>query len=217
MKPTLRVRHLLLGAALVLGLAAAPPLAGGSGGLAGGNSVDRGDNPVVGSLPCLVDPRLLDIFWVPLGRPKPSASILLGIQPTLGLLGPTEFTGVLVDAYGSGVGFIDRRSGWSVLGLQSFAQVTFDRAAVAAGAIDLWQYVPVGYLGGSVSEVSFLGAVDRPILSQDVQLPLVTYAAHPNQAGLVHYTISPPSGSPLPVVHAEVELLGFLIAVRCQP
>ncbi len=213
----LRLRDLLLGAALVTGLAAAPPLIGGSGGGLNGGSLDRGDNPVVGSLPCMVDPQLLDLFWVPFDRSKPNDGLLASAPPTLGFIGTPELNQELYDAYGAGFGYLDSREGWLCMGLVESGTVVLDRALVAAGSTELWQFVPDGYLGGNLRLTSSTGKVDQPIVIQDNPIALQTFAQLPDGIGLVELTFSGPNGSNLPDRTVLVHLQGTLVAVEFVP
>ncbi|MBC8327275.1 MAG: hypothetical protein ISR76_00650 [Planctomycetes bacterium] len=218
MAQPLRIRDLLLGAALVTGLVAAPPLVGGGGGgFNNGNSLDRGDNPVVGSLPCMVDPDLLDRFWVPFQAPKPGSLELLGVPATLGVIGTPELALELLDAFGAGTGFIDRPAGWACLGLVEDAVVILDRYLVADGTTDLWQYLPDGYLGGNVHVSSSAGEVDQPILSQNVGIPLTAYANYPEVFGRITLTIDPPAGSALDTKVVLIELEGAMLFIQYLP
>ncbi len=213
----LRIRDLLLGVALVTGLVAVPPVVGGSGGFNGENSFDRGDNPVVGSLPCMVDPDLLDLFWVPFHSPKPSSFDLLGYPATLGVIGTPELEYELVDAFGAGNGYIDRRTGWACLGLVESAVVVLDRPTVADGSTDLWHFLPEGYLGGNIHVVSPYGEVDQPIIAQNVPIPLIAYANYPEFIGQVTLTMSPPPESSLEAKVIQVDLQGAQLLISYRP
>jgi len=212
----LRIRELLLGAALVSGLVAVPPLLGG-GGLNGGSSFDRGDNPVVGSLPCMVDPDLLDMFWLPFEAPKPPPSELVGFPAVLGVIGTPELEDELVDAYGSGNGFVERRHRWACLGLVEDAVVILDRDLVAQGSTELWQYLPVGYVGGNIHISTSSGVEDHPIVGQDVPIPLQAYAAFPEVFSLITLTLTPPAGSSLEPRTIQIELMLGLVSISYLP
>lgn len=214
----LRTRDLLLGIVLAAVVAlAVPPLASGTGGGFGGSSFDRGDNPVVGSLPCIVDPALLDLFWVPFDRPQPDPFLLQASPPTLGLIGTPELAVELLDAYGSGFGYLDAEGGWRCLGLVDQATVVLDRWVVAGGTTDLWQFLPSGYLGGNLRIDTGSSVVNRPILAQDIPIALQTYASYPDAVGQVRLTFSPPAGSALTPRTVEVDLQGGLLLVRYRP
>jgi hypothetical protein len=216
MARTLRIRDLFLGLALATGLAAAPPLLGGGGGLNGG-SVDRGDNPVVGSLPCMVDPQLLDLFWVPFNRTKPGDYLLRSAPPVLGVIGSSELEYELLDAYGANYGFVDAEHEWACLGLVDQGTVVLDRWLVAGGMTQLWQFLPPGYVGGNLRVAGPNGQVDKPILSNDTPIALANYAAMPEVSAIVELTFSPPRHSSLAVRKVRISMQGGLLLIDYRP
>lgn len=183
---------LLIGLALVLGLALTlAPVVRSSGGTSG---TGRGDNPVVGSLPCIVDPTGLDSrFWIPLGLPGPPSQVSSGL-PMLGLIGPPMLGNSVLDAGGTPYGWVNRQTGWTAFGLTQTGYATVSRVTVATSAVVAWQWVPTGYLGGKVIVQGPSGTTGFPIATQSFPLSLAELALLAGNPSAT-VTIEPPAAN----------------------
>jgi hypothetical protein len=181
----------ILLSSLALGLLAgvAPVLYGGDDGLSGG--FGRGDNPVIGSLPCIVDPRIDDLFWIPNGLPKPPGGFFAGLPAVGALISGAEFEDALLAVSGDPYGFINGYEHWTVLGFVRSAQVSINRSDLASSRVRMWQFLPKGYLGGEMrfempgyTTVSSIG-------SQNMLVQLTEVAGLPDAVGVARVVFSP--------------------------
>lgn len=176
---------------------------------------DRGGPVVVGGLPCLVDPSLADMFWLPLGGSQPGP--VLGMPPVLGVVGPPDLDGVLVRAQGTPYGWIETNPGYRVLGLSNQGIVTLDRAACVAGTAVLWQWVPDVYLGGTVTIHTALGNRSNAVTTSAFQLPLAEVAVQSgNSTGTVEIRPNPDNQG-LGVLWVQITATGHTVQVQYQP
>lgn len=172
MNTSSRSRLIWIAAAILAGLlffAVAPNLliAGGSG---QGSAEGGNDNPVVGSLPCAVDPDMDLKFFKALGKPPQSGTIMRPL-PTLALAG-NGLASQILDAWGSAGSINASGSSWSLLGLMTNGGMVTSRTAARSGAASLWNWLPASALGGRVTVQSNLGAWNLSITDQQFALPL---------------------------------------------
>lgn len=166
---------LLLAFAVGMSVGAAPVLFS-SGANSGGDN--RGDNPVVGSLPCKINKTTLEgRFWMGLGLGPPGGVDLSGVPATFGMTGPPDLAGAVIDAGGTPYGEINACSGWTCFALSTNAFAVLSRAAVTSGLVTTWEWVPPGYVGGRYVIERPSGTSVVPISTQQFPLSLVEIAA----------------------------------------
>ncbi len=195
---------------LALLLTFATAVSGLAWGDLGSSGKGRGDNPVVGSLPCIADPRLDDLFWLPNGLPKPPTGFTAGLPPVFGLMSDSaEMEGILFNAAGDPFGYVDQAENWTNLGLVKRARVSLDRNQVGQGNGSFWQFLPKGYLGGTLS-VEMGGLTSTyPITTQLYPVSLTEFALSPFNMGRVTYTFSAPPAS-YSMADVTVDVLLFM-------
>ncbi len=222
MKRTSFLRLLLVALPLLLALGAGGRLyADGEGSLGGGSNgdlPDRGDNPVVGSLPCIVDPRLDGLFWIPYGTGKPDSAILDGIPAILGLVGPPEGRGLLLDAWGTPNGVVGESDDWTTFGLVLDGTVVLDRSAVANQLGSLWLFVPEGYDNGSISVTTGGTTRTQPLLEDLLDLDLASYALSPDLYGGACVVVTPSiQNAALPKLTVQISWQPGVISYQYLP
>jgi len=188
--------------------------------LYGGGEFDsngRGDNPVVGSLPCVVDLRLDDLFWLPNGLPAPPPGALVGVPPIIGFTGTKEMAGVLLGAQGEPYGIVDDFEQWSTLGLVNQASVTLDRGAASRDEVSMWQYLPAGYLGGTLTFNLSGSITSQAIVSQLNPIQLREVAMLPGVVGAASMTFEPPIGSRLDTIIVNMPFYQGAVNVQYLP
>lgn len=165
------------------------PLAPSVDGYNNGNN--RGDNPVVGSLPCQVnDPRMYYAMYPFLG--SGCGYNLSGTPPTFTLMGEPDLGGAVLTAEGDPYGGLNAPSSWTCFSLSTNSTVVLNRYAVACGRVTAWEWVPPGYVGGHMvvqgpSESSIV-----PIFTQFFPISLIEAAAASGPASM-SVTIHPPA------------------------
>lgn len=171
MEDTHRSRLIWVAVALLIGLAvfAAAPLGVFAGG-SSGSQEGGGDNPVVGSLPCAVDPDMDLKFWQALGR-SPNTGIILRPVPTLSFAGPI-LPRAIADAWGAAGSVNAGGSCWSLLGLMQVGGMTTTRSYVLTSQALLWTWLPHNLVGGRITMSSNVGAWNQAITQNCQQLPL---------------------------------------------
>lgn len=140
---------------------------------------DRGDDPLVGSLPSLVSPDPDIMFWLPLGGTWQDPNNVQDQRVTLGFIGESELNGNLLDAEGDPYGKVNAREDWDCFGLTNNGFVWLARGPALSTEPDLWLWVPKGFLGGNIHFETPLGNSDTTILGNTFQLPLAQVAAQP--------------------------------------
>lgn len=173
-----------LAAGMVLGLA---PSAHSVDGYNNGNS--RGDNPVVGSLPCMVnDPRM---YWTMYPFLNPQGGYNLASVPaTLTFMGAPELGGAVLTAEGDPYGGVNASTGWTYFSISTNCNVSFNRSAIASGSVGAWQWVPQGYVGGRVVYQGPNDSTTLPILAQFFPVPIQS-VAWANTSATMTITIHP--------------------------
>lgn len=172
---------------------------------------DHGDNPVVGSLPCYVEPEL-DLMF---GGNATSAMFPVS---TLAMVGSTDLSGQILDADGVPYGLVNRGGlgMFTILGLVNPGSITVSRSDAAKAYMQLRQWVPDAYLGGSISMVSNIGNPSRTILGNDVDLPITMIASAPGPLADARITISGPAGNE-PALVVYISAVGDLLTVTYVP
>lgn len=189
--------------ALVVGYTAAPVV----GGEPSSNNGDRGENPVVGSLPCMVDDNLDIIFWDGMGEEEPG--FLPAAYPATLALCSDDIRGDVLDAWGEPYGRLNDRWDWRCLGLQKEARVTAPSALFETGAMSSWFWVPPGYHGGELKMDGPLGTKRVKLGRNARELPMAELvAASGNAVTISNFVATAPVGSGLPTIQMRVTVLG---------
>ncbi|KAA3608691.1 MAG: hypothetical protein DWQ01_11340 [Planctomycetota bacterium] len=177
---------------------------------------DRGDDPLVGSLPCMVDPQLMDKFHDAFGLPGLPSEDILDQRPTLGLTGLPGLSG-LSGLEGIPKGQVDWFEDWNVVGLVQEGQAYLDRGAALTGDITLWQWLPDGYLGGDLTIQGTMGKSHFPILANAQPLNLADLAALPEGSQSL-FTFKPgPGNGALGSLAVEVMVTSSSVLVTFLP
>ena len=201
----------LLGvSALMLGLSS--PVVGGQS----EGDLDRGENPVVDSLPCRIDPTLDLIFWEGQGLEDPG--FMPAFYPaTIGICG-SDLENDIVDADGEPYGVIDDGYDWGSMGLQKVGWIQIPRHRVVNGALSAWVWTPSGYIGGELCLNSTV--VDgKAALSQNaVEVPISALAQMvPSGNGTVAFymEVTPPAHrTDLPVIEYQVVINQYVVRIQ---
>ncbi|MDP6849509.1 MAG: hypothetical protein QGH51_04240 [Planctomycetota bacterium] len=216
MKTLTRSRILLATLGLTLAVGLVPMLPAVWDGI--GGSAGRGDNPVVGSLPCVVDPRLDDLFWIPNGFPEPPAPFLSGLPPVAAVMGNTNLSGTLLGAAGQPYGFLDDYENWSHLGMVKRTVLTMDRASVAASQVAMWQFLPAGFIGGEVEFILDGTLTVTPIVGQLLPIQLMEIANLPVSVGTATITFLPNAANlSLSEIRVQVSFHNGTLNIQYQP
>lgn len=194
----------------ILAFALAPNLAFAEGGQGGSSSEGGADNPVVGSLPCAVDPDMDLKFFRALGKPPPSGMILRPL-PTLALAGPSLSAHVL-DAWGLSGSVNAGGSSWSLLGLMQDGAMVTSRASVTSGQASLWNWLPSSVFGGRVTMTSNIGAWNWTVTESQFALPLMTLCANPAPVVDAWFTVTRQDG--LTVCRYHVTIVASAVIVE---
>ncbi len=172
---------------------------------------DHGDNPVVGSLPCAVSPELDQMFGG-------SGTSITYPSPVLGLVGGSNLSGQIVDAFGTPYGMVNSGvpDAFSIFGLLHDGVITVRRFDANKGFMQLQQWVPDEYIGGTIAMVSTIGNPSREITGNVVDLPMQLLAAAPGPAVDGVITIQGPNGeAPDLVVH--ITAVGSFLTITYVP
>lgn len=183
------------------------------GGTAGGS--EGGDNPVVGSLPCVVDPTLDLKFFQ-----NANNSTAGPLAPVLGLVG-TQLCTEVQTASGTPFGRVNRGGGvHTILGLTKSGTIVVGRDYLATAGVALSQWVPDEFQGGTVTMTGSFGFSKTMIVSNLAALPVGGMAASPAVVGDVWFTIQPPSapgGQASPPLRVHVVFFGNLATISFLP
>jgi hypothetical protein len=205
MKPALLVA--LLGGMSLLATSSA--LVSQQGDSHNGGTGDHGDNPVVGSLPCAIDPDLDLIFGG-------NGTALIAPQPILGMVGGINLSDQIHNADGTPNGLVNRGSGFTTMALVNDGFITVSRADASKAFMLLQQWLPDAYIGGTISMASTIGNPSRTISNNVIDLPLLMIAAAPGPVINGVITISGPSAMQ-PVLTVNVSAVGNLVTVTYTP
>lgn len=207
-----RSRTIWIAVAILIGLAlltAGPALwaSGSNSGAEGG-----GDNPVVGSLPCVVDPDMDLKFFKALGRPWQGGTIVKQ-QPTLALAG-LNLPRYVSNAWGAGGSVNSGGSTWSLLGLMQMGGMVTSRSAVLTSQASAWTWLPAGYIGGRITMLSSVGSWNAAVSENCMALPVAWLCSVPLQLAVdATFVITGPNPS-VPVVKYRVTVVGDAVAVQ---
>lgn len=208
-----RSRLIWIAVAILAGLAL---LTAGStlwaSGDSGSSAEGGGDNPVVGSLPCVVDPDMDLKFFKALGR-SPSSGTIVRPRPTLALAG-ASLPRYVTNAWGNG-GSVNRGgSSWSLLGLLQTGGMVTTRGAVLTGAASVWNWLPPSYLGGRITMVSNIGSWNASVTEACQPLPAAWLCALPMQPAVdAVFTVTGPTPG-VPVVKYRVTIVADVVTVQ---
>jgi hypothetical protein len=208
-----RPAQVLVAFGLVLGLSTAFTASQLVGGEPQNDRGDRGENPVVGSLPCLVNDILDLIFWE--GMKENDPGFLPASHPvTLGLCSD-DIRGDVIHADGEPFGLLNDRWDWRALGLTQRGRVTFESWKIANGLVSVWMWAPPGYHGGELCMSSSFG--ERTVrLGKDArELPAADIVQLAGGAvSIANFAIKAPAGSGLPTLRARLTVLGPVTVVE---
>ena len=171
----------------------------------------RGDNPVVGSLPCAVDDDLDAKFFNWLGLNGQTGTIQYYL-PTVALAGDAMLETHLIDAMGAPFGMVNAPDNWSAIGSVNQMTLTTTRSSAVNGDYSAVVWVPDDYLGGMVEVSSTLGTISWPIGTQAFSIPVRQLALAPGASVSSTITVTSASGSTFQIgvdVIAGVVLLDF--------
>lgn len=208
-----RSRLIWIAVAILIGLAlfSALPSLWASG--SGTNAEGGGDNPVVGSLPCTVDPDMDLKFFKALGKSWQSGTIMRP-QPTLALAGLCGLSRSVSNAWGAAGSVNSGGSSWSLLGLMQAGGMVTSRSAVLSGAASAWTWLPSSYLGGRITMVSTLGSWNVAISESCLALPTAWLCSVPSQP-VVDAVFTVSGASPIvPVMKYRVTIAGEVVTVQ---
>ncbi len=192
------------------------PLAFGGGDVDKGGT-DRGDNPVVGSLPCMVDPDMEWMFWEPLGN-DPNGGIRPGFPAAIAFVGD-DLDDSILDADGDPFGIVNDDDGWDAAGSNHACQFYLDRAAVDAREVTSWHWAPSEYIGGTMVMSSPFGSRIVDLDGNAVCIPIQGLSTRTGGGiSIATFKISPSSANPtLPVMTVRVTVNGPSVIVDYIP
>lgn len=176
---------------------------------------EGGDNPVVGSLPCAVDPSLdLKFFH------NASNATAGPLAPVLALVG-NQLASQVETASGTPFGHVNRGDGThTILGLSKSGTMVIRRSHLANASATLSQWVPDSFRGGIVTGTGSFGFSKTVIVGNLAKLPLMGLAASPALVGDMWFSIAPPpapGGQSLPPLRVHVVLVGDLFTISYMP
>lgn len=207
-----RSRTIWIAVAILIGLAlltAGPALwaSGSNSGAEGG-----GDNPVVGSLPCVVDPDMDLKFFKALGKPWQGGTILRP-QPTLALAG-LNLPRYVSNAWGAGGSVNSGGSTWSLLGLMQMGGMVAGRSAVLTSQASAWTWLPASYLGGRITMTSNVGSWNASVTESCTALPMAWLCSQPLITAVDATIVITGPTAGVPVVKYRVTVVGDAVAVQ---
>ena len=174
-QPGFRRTTRFAGLALVLSLALAtmaslaPQVFGGNRDGRWSNG-DRGDNPVIGSLPCAAAPQMEWMFWEGLENEDLETSSF-GFAPMMAMTGENLDSDILT-ANGDPYGRVNRYENWDAVGSTNYARFILDRYAVQDEEILVWHWVPNEYRGGLIEVFSPFGNTTFESTADAFQVPV---------------------------------------------
>ena len=174
----------------------------------------RGDNPVVGSLPCVVDDDLDLKFFNWMGMQTPPPGFIQYYEPTLAFVGGSNLESYIVDAQGTPNGMVNASSNWTAIGSILQMQVVSDRVA-ATKMFDVVIWVPDQFIGGGVQMSSTIGGSMHTLAGNTFSLPVAALAASPGLTESGMLTVTSADGSETCTV--QVDVIGPLVIVDFQP
>jgi hypothetical protein len=212
MQDSSRTRLIWIAVAILAGLAlfAAAPTLLMAAGTGQGQSEGGNDNPVVGSLPCAVDPDMDLKFFRAIGKP-PQIGTIMKPLPTLALAG-TSLPSHVFNAWGVSGSLNAGGSSWSLLGLMQTGAMVTSRASVRAGQVSLWNWLPSSAFNGRVTMVSTTGAWNWPIAESQFALPILMLCNNPAPVVDAWFTVTRQNGSQ--VCRYHVTIVGDVVTVE---
>ncbi|MDA1261031.1 MAG: hypothetical protein O3A20_10475 [Planctomycetota bacterium] len=216
MNSSSRTRLIWIAIAILAGLlvfTAAPSLLVAAGDSGQGQSEGGNDNPVVGSLPCAVDPDMDLKFFKALGMPPQSGTIMRPL-PTLALAG-ANLPGHVLNAWGN-AGSVNGGIGrWSLLGLMEAGAMVTTRTAVKTGQVSMWNWLPASAINGRVLMTSSTGAWNWLITASQFVLPLNMLCNNPANVVDAWFTVTRQNGTP--VCRYHVTIVADVVTVEFVP
>ncbi len=195
---------------IALLMSAAVPLSLWASGGSQSSEDGGGDNPVVGSLPCAVDPDMDLKFWKALGGGAKSGTIMRPV-PTLSCAG-ANLSSYVPDAWGCAGSVNGGGASWSLLGLMQQGGMVTTRAAVLTGQVSLWNWLPASYFGGRVIMACPNSAWNLSITESCFALPLAQLCASILPVVDATFTVSGANAS-VAVVKYRVLIVGDVVTV----
>ncbi|NQU48732.1 MAG: hypothetical protein HQ519_08800 [Planctomycetes bacterium] len=210
---TSRLSRLAMGLGTAVGVSAL--LLGLNSQVAGGEGtqgdLDRGENPVVGSLPCKVDPTLDLIFWDGRGLDDPGFAPAF-YPATLGICSP-DIKSDVIDADGLPYGVLNDRWNWGAMGLQKEGYMLVPRFRVSNGRISAWVWTPSAYIGGELCLQSGLANGKTTLHKNAAEIPISALAQMSpagNAATFFYLKVTPPPSHPnLPEINYQVVVTAY--------
>jgi|FLOH01.1.fsa_nt_gi hypothetical protein len=189
-------------------LATSPLLISSQGNVENGGTGDHGDNPVVGSLPCAINPELDLMFGA-----GSSGNSLVAV---LGMLGGQDLSNQILDANGTPYGMLNRGGLYTTVGLVHDGFIQVARADARKAFMWLQQWLPNDYLGGTATLTSTIGNNSRSITTNVINLPLMMIAASP--APVANGVVRIQSvNNVAPVLVINISAVGNLVTVSYTP
>lgn len=209
-----RISSLVLGFGLVVGVSLVS--FGFSSDVRGGSQgdLDRGENPVVGSLPCKVDPNLDTIFWEGMGNDDPGFAP--AFYPVTLALVSEDIRGDVQGADGDPYGVLDDRYDWRAFGLQKHGWMSVRANKFLSGAASNWMWAPSGYLGGKWTMQSpLLGTFKSEVGQNAIELPMVALIeATGGNVSIATFELRPPAGSSMVTMKFRVTIKGGMVDIE---
>lgn len=204
---TSRLSRMAMGLGSLLGVSAL--ILGMNSQVIGGQSqsdLDRGENPVVGSLPCRIDPTLDLVFWEGQGLDDPG--FMPAMYPATFGICSSDIEADVIDADGTPYGVLDDAYDWNSMGLQKNGYMLVPRYRVQNGKISAWVWTPSGYMGGELCLQSALVSGKTTLQQNAVEVPISALAQmSPNghAATAFNLTVTPPDTRPdLEEIHYQI-------------
>ena len=177
----------------------------------GSGDGDHGDNPVVGSLPIEVDTELDAMFGE-----DPRVGVVHANAPILAVVGGAELERMILDAFGTPNGLVNRGGDFTILGLRNTGTILVNRNDCRSQAVCLKQWFPDEYLGGRVTMVSNIGTFGSSIEAEAKELPLKFLATSP--APIVDALITATSAGTMgATTTVHVVIVGEVVTINYLP
>jgi hypothetical protein len=175
----------------------------------------RGDNPVVGSLPCAVDEDELGLKFFKWIGGSMSGSIDFQL-PTIAMVGGSDLENYIVDLNGTPDGLVNRTSGFTAVGSVQQMTLTADRSAATVQDYRVALWLPDGLLGSDVEMTSTLGTFTWTASTNAFVLPVGMLASAPGpiQSGTITVT---PVGDSAAVLQVTIDVIAGMVLVDFQP
>jgi len=175
----------------------------------------RGDNPVVGSLPCAVDEDELGLKFFKWIGGSMTGSIDYQL-PTIAMVGGADLDNYIVDLNGTPDGLVNRASGFTAVGSVQQMSLVADRSAATVHDYRVVLWLPDSLLGSAVEMNSTVGTFTWTASTNAFALPVGTLASAPGpiQSGTI--TVAPPGDSAV-ALQITIDVVAGMVLVDFQP